>query len=343
MQVAAAAHGQSPPARQVHEALPVGGRVGTVLRLDAVHPEGGQLVDKGLQAVAGQAVAERVGEEHGASRLVREANGLGGGERRRTRRAGADPLYRVHQPAHALVAARALGSKGGGKGGVVRVDPVREQVHLAPGRPRGDLHPVDAAHVPPGQGLAELCRPFAGVVVCERGPGDPVVGEHAGEVLGQEGAVAQGGVGVEVDPDRRAGHGPGRSYPNRGPFPSRGTILDSVGKIWIYRVVDRSFERRRWCMLHEPAAKTGKDPAFAYKRRLGVIMFAVYGVIYAGFVAVNLASPVAMEVVLFGGLDLAVVYGMGLIVIALVLALLYNRACGRREAAMSGGKGEKKA
>jgi hypothetical protein len=29
----------------------------------------------------------------------------------------------------------------------------------------------------------------------------------------------------------------------------------------------------------------------------------------------------------------AVVYGMGLIGFALILALLYNRACGRREAA----------
>jgi uncharacterized membrane protein (DUF485 family) len=88
-------------------------------------------------------------------------------------------------------------------------------------------------------------------------------------------------------------------------------------------------------MLHEPAAKTGKDPAFAYKRRLGVIMFIVYGVIYAGFVAVNLASPVTMETIVVAGLDLAVVYGMGLIVVALVLALVYNRACTRREAAMS--------
>jgi uncharacterized membrane protein (DUF485 family) len=95
-------------------------------------------------------------------------------------------------------------------------------------------------------------------------------------------------------------------------------------------------------MLHEPAAKAGKDPAFAYKRRLGVIMFIVYGVIYAGFVAVNLASPVLMETAVFAGLDLAVVYGMGLIVLALVLALFYNRACGRREAATSGAKGEGK-
>jgi uncharacterized membrane protein (DUF485 family) len=89
-------------------------------------------------------------------------------------------------------------------------------------------------------------------------------------------------------------------------------------------------------MLHEPAAKTVKDPAFAYKRRLGVIMFIVYGAIYAAFVAVNLVKPVLMETVLFSGLNLAVVYGMGLILLALVLALFYNRACGRREAAMSG-------
>jgi uncharacterized membrane protein (DUF485 family) len=91
-------------------------------------------------------------------------------------------------------------------------------------------------------------------------------------------------------------------------------------------------------MLHEPAAKTGKDPAFAYKRRLGVIMFIVYGVIYAGFVAVNLVKPVLMETVLFSGLNLAVIYGMGLILLALVLALIYNRACGRREATMSGAR-----
>jgi len=99
-------------------------------------------------------------------------------------------------------------------------------------------------------------------------------------------------------------------------------------------------------MLHEPAAKTGKDPAFAYKRRLGVIMFIVYGAIYAGFVAVNLISPAFTETILFAGLNLDVVYGIGLIVLALVLALVYNRACGQREKAMSvvagGAKGEGK-
>lgn len=88
-------------------------------------------------------------------------------------------------------------------------------------------------------------------------------------------------------------------------------------------------------MLHEPAANAGKDPAFAFKRRLGVILFLIYAAIYAGFVILNLVSPAAMEAMLFSGLNVAVVYGFGLIVLALILALAYNRACGRREAELA--------
>ena len=84
-------------------------------------------------------------------------------------------------------------------------------------------------------------------------------------------------------------------------------------------------------MLHEPAAKSGADPAFAYKRRLGAWMFALYAVVYAGFVVINLARPGWMEKTVLAGLNLAVVYGFGLIVFALVLALVYSRACERRE------------
>jgi uncharacterized membrane protein (DUF485 family) len=95
-------------------------------------------------------------------------------------------------------------------------------------------------------------------------------------------------------------------------------------------------------MLHEPAANVGKDPAFAYKRRLGVILFFVYGAIYATFVILNIVDASLMEAILFGGLNLAVVYGFGLIILALILALAYNRACGKREIAMAGVKGEGK-
>jgi uncharacterized membrane protein (DUF485 family) len=90
-------------------------------------------------------------------------------------------------------------------------------------------------------------------------------------------------------------------------------------------------------MLHEPAVQTGKDPAFAYKRKLGARMFIAYALFYAGFVAINLICPMWMEKAVFAGLNLAVVYGFGLIIVALILALIYNRACGRREASMKAG------
>jgi uncharacterized membrane protein (DUF485 family) len=95
-------------------------------------------------------------------------------------------------------------------------------------------------------------------------------------------------------------------------------------------------------MLHEPASPVGKDPAFAYKRRLGIRMFVLYGVIYAGFVVINLVQPQHMGDILLAGLDIAVVYGFGLIVLALVLALIYNRACGLKEAELTGKKGRAK-
>ena len=87
-------------------------------------------------------------------------------------------------------------------------------------------------------------------------------------------------------------------------------------------------------MLHEPAAKSGKDPAFAFKRRLGVWLFIAYGVVYAGFVTLNVAAPAVMDTILALGLNVAVLYGFGLIVLALLLALVYNRACGRKEEEM---------
>lgn len=94
-------------------------------------------------------------------------------------------------------------------------------------------------------------------------------------------------------------------------------------------------------MRHEPAAKAGKDPASGYKTRLGVIMFVIYALVYGGFVAINVGSPLSMESTVFAGLNLAVVYGFGLIVFALLLALIYERLCALREQSMeqdAGGK-----
>lgn len=87
-------------------------------------------------------------------------------------------------------------------------------------------------------------------------------------------------------------------------------------------------------MLHQPAAHSGPDHASSYKMRLGVWMFLPYALVYAGFVAINVVSPMLMGTVVVAGLNLAVVYGFGLIALALVMALIYNRACARAEARM---------
>lgn len=81
-------------------------------------------------------------------------------------------------------------------------------------------------------------------------------------------------------------------------------------------------------MFHEPAAGgQSPDPAMAYKTRLGVWMFAVYALIYAVFVAINLIDPAMMEASVLWGLNLAVIYGLGLIAAALVMAVVYNGMC----------------
>jgi uncharacterized membrane protein (DUF485 family) len=85
-------------------------------------------------------------------------------------------------------------------------------------------------------------------------------------------------------------------------------------------------------MLHEPATPAGKDPAGPYKMRLGVWMFIFYALFYAGFVAINLLSPQAMGAIVFAGLNLATVYGMALIIVAFVEALIYNAMCSKKEA-----------
>jgi len=88
-------------------------------------------------------------------------------------------------------------------------------------------------------------------------------------------------------------------------------------------------------MFHEPAAQSGKDPAVSFKTNLGVKMFIAYAIIYAGFIFINLFSPISMEKEIMMGLNLSVVYGFGLIILALVLAVIYNQACNNKEAELA--------
>ncbi|MBW6512298.1 MAG: DUF485 domain-containing protein [Desulfuromonadaceae bacterium] len=79
-------------------------------------------------------------------------------------------------------------------------------------------------------------------------------------------------------------------------------------------------------MGHGPAVKLGKDNASSYKTRLGVWMFVAYTLFYASFVALNAIKPSVMEKAVMGQ-TVAIVFGFALIVVALIMAVIYNHFC----------------
>lgn len=61
--------------------------------------------------------------------------------------------------------------------------------------------------------------------------------------------------------------------------------------------------------------------------RLGLSLFAFYLLLYGGFVFLNAFFPKTMEVMPLEGINLAILYGFGLIVVAFAMALLYGFLC----------------
>ena len=84
-------------------------------------------------------------------------------------------------------------------------------------------------------------------------------------------------------------------------------------------------------MGHGPAADWGEDKASDYKAKLGIYFFIIYTIVYAGFIVINVASPKSMGIILFAGLNLACVYGFGLIILAIIMGLIYNSMCTKKE------------
>jgi uncharacterized membrane protein (DUF485 family) len=79
-------------------------------------------------------------------------------------------------------------------------------------------------------------------------------------------------------------------------------------------------------MSHGPSTEWKEDRSSPYKTRLGVIMFLVYAVVYASFIGINVFAPAWMRVDV-GSLNVAIVFGFALIVLAVVLAFVYNHLC----------------
>ena len=81
----------------------------------------------------------------------------------------------------------------------------------------------------------------------------------------------------------------------------------------------------------DPIHELTDTAAERYNRKLGLWLFALYLALYVAFVGIIFVDYRIMARQVFAGLNLAIVYGFGLIIAAFVLALIYFVACKREE------------
>ena len=67
--------------------------------------------------------------------------------------------------------------------------------------------------------------------------------------------------------------------------------------------------------------------AWDYNARVGLVLFAVYLALYGGFIYLSAFRREVMARPSVGGVNLAIVYGFGLIAAAFVLAVVYMFLC----------------
>jgi uncharacterized membrane protein (DUF485 family) len=78
---------------------------------------------------------------------------------------------------------------------------------------------------------------------------------------------------------------------------------------------------------HHPAPTEPEDKQASRRNmRLGLVLFFIYFAVYAGFMILNAFQPEVMKLTL-AGVNLAIIYGIGLIVLAVVLAVVYLLFC----------------
>lgn len=81
--------------------------------------------------------------------------------------------------------------------------------------------------------------------------------------------------------------------------------------------------------MHEPVGVGDQsDPVVErHNAGIGMVLFVIYLIGYVAFVVINAVWPGWMDKEVGWGLNLAVVYGLGLIVGAFAVALLYAMYC----------------
>lgn len=83
--------------------------------------------------------------------------------------------------------------------------------------------------------------------------------------------------------------------------------------------------------MHENTSIEEKESLTKRKSALGIRLFFVYLACYAGFVILGVFQYELLAIQVFGGLNLALAYGIGLILFAIILGIVYNYFCTKYE------------
>ena len=88
---------------------------------------------------------------------------------------------------------------------------------------------------------------------------------------------------------------------------------------------------------HENVREKEHPRLVARNTRLGLRLFFIYLLLYGGFIGASTFAPSVMKLRALGGINLSVLCGFGLILAALILAVVYLICCRRP---LSGGGAE---
>lgn len=84
-------------------------------------------------------------------------------------------------------------------------------------------------------------------------------------------------------------------------------------------------------MMHQNHSPEEKESLTQRKSLLGIRLFFIYLAFYAGFVAIGVFEYELLSIPIFGGINLALAYGIGLILFAVILGIIYNHYCSKFE------------